>query len=61
MLLDVSKTSANVSYTATAITTVDPREIKLTVSPNPNNGIFQLSFEVTKRSDLSIEILNAAG
>lgn len=56
-----SRTSANVSYTATAITTVDPREIKLTVSPNPNNGIFQLSFEVTKRSDLSIEILNAAG
>lgn len=59
--LGCNKTSANVSYTATAITTVDPREIKLTVSPNPNNGIFQLSFEVTKRSDLSIEILNAAG
>lgn len=59
--LGCSKISANVSYTATAITTVDPREIKLTVSPNPNNGIFQLSFEVTKRSDLSIEILNAAG
>ncbi len=55
------KTSANVNYTVTAINTVDPQEIKLSVSPNPNNGVFQLSFEVTKRSDLSIEILNASG
>ncbi len=59
--LGCSKTSANVNYTVTAINTVDPQEIKLSVSPNPNNGIFQLSFEVTKRSDLSIEILNASG
>jgi hypothetical protein len=59
--LGCSKTSANVNYTVTSITTVDPQEIKLSVSPNPNNGIFQLSFEVTKRSDLSIEITNAVG
>ncbi len=56
-----SKTSSGVNYTVTSINTVDPQEIKLSVSPNPNNGIFQLSFEVTKRSDLSIEILNATG
>jgi len=59
--LGCTKTSANVNYTVTSINTVDPQEIKLSVSPNPNNGIFQLSFEVTKRSDLSIEILNAVG
>lgn len=59
--LGCTKTSANVNYTVTAINTVDPQEIKLSVSPNPNNGIFQLSFEVIKRSDLSIEILNAVG
>lgn len=59
--LGCSKTSANINYTVTSITTVDPQEIKLSVSPNPNNGIFQLSFEVTKRSDLSIEITNAVG
>lgn len=59
--LGCTKTSANVNYTVTAINTVDPQEIKLSVSPNPNNGVFQLSFEVTKRSDLSIEILNAVG
>lgn len=59
--LGCSKTSNGVNYTVTSINTVDPQEIKLSVSPNPNNGIFQLSFEVTKRSDLSIEILNASG
>jgi hypothetical protein len=30
-------------------------------SPNPNNGIFNLSFEVTDKADLSIDILNAEG
>jgi hypothetical protein len=59
--LGCSRISANVNYTVTALNTVSPQEIKLTVSPNPNNGIFQLSFEVANRSDLSIEILNASG
>ncbi len=56
-----SRTSANFNYTVTAINTVDPQEIKLSVSPNPNSGIFQLSFEVLKRSDLSIELVNVSG
>ncbi len=59
--LGCSRVSANVNYTVTALNTVSPQEIKLTVSPNPNNGVFQLSFEVANRSDLSIEILNASG
>ncbi len=59
--LGCSRTSANVNSIVTALNTVNPQEIKLTVSPNPNNGIFQLSFEVANRSDLSIEILNASG
>jgi len=59
--LGCSRTSANVNYTVTALNTVSPQEIKLTVSPNPNNGVFQLNFEVANRSDLSIEILNASG
>ncbi|TAF49048.1 MAG: hypothetical protein EAZ62_09610, partial [Sphingobacteriia bacterium] len=37
-----SRTSANVNYTATAIVGSDPQEIKLAISPNPNNGRFQL-------------------
>ncbi len=56
-----TRTSANINYTVTGINTVSPQEIKLTVSPNPNNGVFQLTFEVANRSDLSIEILNASG
>ena len=55
------RTSANINFTVTGINTVSPQEIKLTVSPNPNNGVFLLNFEVANRSDLSIEILNASG
>ncbi len=53
--------SADFPYTVTAIPVVDPREIGLVVSPNPNNGIFNLSFEVTTKADLSIEIVSASG
>ena len=56
-----TRNSANINYTVTGINTVSPQEIKLTVSPNPNNGVFLLNFEVANRSDLSIEILNASG
>ena len=56
------KTSNNISVVVTAIDpTVMAREIKLSVSPNPNNGVFNVSFEVIDKGDLSIEILNAAG
>jgi hypothetical protein len=56
------RTSNVIAYVFTAIDPVaTAREISLKVSPNPNNGIFNLSFEVTTKADLSIEILNAAG
>ncbi len=56
------KTSNTINYVLTAIDPVAAaREINLKVSPNPNNGIFNLSFEVTSKADLSIEILNASG
>jgi len=55
------QTSPNINYIVTAIIPVSPEEIKLTVSPNPNYGIFQLAFEVKSRSDLSIEIVNGSG
>ena len=48
-------------FTITALATFDPREIGLTVSPNPNNGVFNLSFEVTTKADLSIDILSSSG
>jgi hypothetical protein len=37
------------------------KEINLTVSPNPNNGKFQLRFEVKNRAPLNIDILTASG
>jgi hypothetical protein len=55
------QTSPNINYIVTAINPVSPEEIKLAVSPNPNNGVFQLTFEVKSRSDLSIEIVNGSG
>jgi hypothetical protein len=53
--------SAEFDYTITAAVDVVAREIKLNVSPNPNNGVFNLSFEVTTKADLSIEIIGATG
>lgn len=53
--------SNQLNFAVTAINDVLVREIKLSVSPNPNKGVFNLSFEVSSRADLSIEILSASG
>lgn len=37
------------------------REIDLRLSPNPNKGIFNLSFEVKEKGDLQIDLLNESG
>jgi hypothetical protein len=55
------QTSNSVTFAITAIPVFDPQEIKLMVSPNPNNGIFNLSFEVTGKADLSIDIVSSSG
>ena len=56
-----TRTSTNFNYTVTGLTIVSPAAIGLAVSPNPNNGVFQISFEVNTVSDLSMEILNEEG
>lgn len=53
--------SNEITVVITATVDATAREIKLNVSPNPNNGVFNLSFEVTSRADLSIELLSASG
>jgi hypothetical protein len=53
--------SNEIPYTLTATIDETAREINLTVSPNPNNGVFNLSFKVTTKADLTIEILSASG
>lgn len=55
------QTSAEVTFSITATIDVTAREIGLSVSPNPNTGVFNLSFEVTTKADLSIEIMSASG
>ncbi|GAC1443103.1 MAG: hypothetical protein NVSMB63_11870 [Sediminibacterium sp.] len=55
------KTSNTISYVVTAIPEIMAREIRLMVSPNPSKGVFNLSFETAAKSDLKIDILNAAG
>lgn len=56
-----SKTSNTINITVTSVVNVSAREIKLVVSPNPNDGVFNLSFEVTTRADLSIDLLSSSG
>jgi hypothetical protein len=53
--------SNEINYVVTAVTTINPDQIKLQTSPNPNNGQFMLEFEVAGRGDLSISILNSLG
>lgn len=55
------KTSNVIAFTVTAIPELQAAEIKLKVSPNPNNGLFNLSFEVTGKADLSIDLLSSSG
>jgi hypothetical protein len=55
------QTSNTISFVATAINNVSATEIKLSVSPNPNRGVFNLSFEVSGKADLTIDIVSASG
>lgn len=60
--LGCQKTSAPIQFTVTSLPPeVVAREIKLSLSPNPNKGIFNLSFEVKEKGDVSIELLNSSG
>lgn len=60
--LGCQKTSAPIQFTVTSLPPeVVAREIKLSVSPNPSKGVFNLSFEVKEKGDISIELLNSSG
>ena len=57
-----SQTSNIINHVVTALPPeVVAKEINLTVSPNPNNGKFQLRFEVKNRAPLNIDILTSSG
>lgn len=56
------RTSANLNYTATtAVVNVNNDEITLKTTPNPNNGVFKVTFKVTTKDDLQIQLLDITG
>lgn len=64
VVTDVSgciKTSNSIAVVATALNDVLVGEIKLNASPNPSNGLMNISFEMSVRKDLDLEIYNSIG
>lgn len=53
--------SNEINYVSTAVIDVIDNEIKLSVSPNPNNGQFQLQFETRTKDNLQISLVNSIG
>ncbi|MDE3143080.1 MAG: T9SS type A sorting domain-containing protein, partial [Bacteroidota bacterium] len=56
-----SRTSNTVAIVVTAVQNVNPAEIGLVVSPNPNNGSFHVGFTTNTKADVSIELINTSG
>ncbi|HTE26695.1 S8 family serine peptidase [Flavitalea sp.] len=53
--------SNEINFVSTAVIDISDNEIKLSVSPNPNDGRFLLQFEFKKKENLEITMVNAAG
>jgi len=45
----------------TAVQNVSASEIGLETSPNPTNGLFNISFYLSNKADVSVELINAGG
>ena len=55
------QTSADFNFTITGIAELNAGEIGLKALPNPNNGSFVLEFEMKKKSDMVVSLLNVTG
>ncbi len=53
--------SNEIPFTSTAVIDVSDNEIKLSVSPNPNDGRFLLQFEFATKADVQISLINFTG
>ncbi len=57
-----TQTSNIINHVVTALPPeVVAKEIKLSVSPNPNNGKFNVHFEVKTKADLTVDLLTSSG
>ena len=59
--LGCEKVSAPYTFSITAINPVANAEVNLTIAPNPNNGLFTLSFNMAKKEELKVEFINGNG
>ena len=53
--------SAETDITVTSVINIAPERIGFAVAPNPSNGNFNLTFNVTGKEDLGIAVLNSEG
>ncbi|RYF98099.1 MAG: T9SS type A sorting domain-containing protein, partial [Chitinophagaceae bacterium] len=53
--------SNEINFTSTAVIDVSDNEIALSISPNPNAGVFNLRFEFNTRENLEISVMSASG
>jgi len=60
-LFNCQQFSSDLNFTLTGIADINAAEIGLTALPNPNNGNFIVRFEMKKKSDMLISLLNMAG
>jgi hypothetical protein len=56
-----SLTSNEINFTSTGTNDPNGAAIGLTISPNPNTGVFQLEFYFDTQDDLSISLINTLG
>lgn len=59
--LGCTKSSAAYSYVVTAVQNVSNTEIGLKASPNPAKGLFNVSFYLSNKADVSIELISTDG
>jgi hypothetical protein len=54
-------TSTSINVVLSAVVNLPSSEIRLSVAPNPSRGSFVLKFNVDKKEDLSVDLINIQG
>jgi hypothetical protein len=56
-----SQSSAPVNFVVTAVQNANSAEIGLKVSPNPTNGVFNVSFYLSSKADVNVGLISTSG